>query len=98
MIGKYEIDEILCKWCEEAGIDHHSVYYNTTKYTHKKRCELTIYHPFPGYLIGKAGIYINKYKQEFEKELNRKVKINLVEVRVPQSPEEWNEYCKARIF
>lgn len=98
MIGKYEIDEILCKWCEEARTDHRLVYYNITNYIHKKRCELTIYHPYPGYLIGKAGVYINKYKQELEKELNRKVKINLIEASVPMSPEEWNEYFKARGF
>lgn len=91
MIGKYGIDEILCKWCEEAGTDHHLVYYNL-----KKKRELTIYHPFPGCLIGKAGVYINKYKQELGKELNRKIKINLIEVSVPMSPEEWDEYCKAR--
>lgn len=93
MIGKYGIDEILCKWCEEARIDHHLVYYNL-----KEGCELTIWHPFPGFLIGKAGVYIDKYKQELEKELNRKVKINFVEVSVPMSPEEWNKYFEARGF
>lgn len=98
MIGKYGIDEILCKWCEEAKIDHHLVYYNITNRIFKKRCELIIYHPFPGYLIGKAGVYIDKYKQELEKELNKKVEINLVEVSVPMSPEEWDEYIEARGF
>lgn len=98
MIGRYEIDKILCKWCEEAGADHHLVYYNITHHVFKKGDKLTIYHPFPGRLIGKAGVYINKYKQEFKKELNKKVKINLVEISVPMSPEEWVEYSKARGF
>ena len=44
------------------------------------------------------NVYIDKYKQELEKELNKKVKINLIEVSVPMSPEEWNKYFKARGF
>lgn len=98
MIGKYGVDEILCKWCEEAGIDYRSVYYNITHHIIKNGCELTIYHPFPGYLIGKAGVYINKYKQELEQELKEKVEINLIEARVPMSSEEWKMYFKSRGF
>lgn len=37
MIGKYGIDEILCKWCEEAKIDRHLVYYNITNRIFKKK-------------------------------------------------------------
>lgn len=100
MIGKYGIDEILCKWCDEASINYHAVYYTATRYipTDKNECEIIIYYPFPGYLIGKAGVYVDKYKQELEKELNRKVKINFVEVSIPMSPEEWNKYFEARGF
>ena len=100
MLGDYQIDEILCKWCWEASVDFHTLYYTATRYkpTDKNECEITIYYPFPGYLIGKAGVYIDKYKQELEKELNRKVKINFVEVNIPMSPGEWDKYLAARGF
>lgn len=99
MIGDYAIDEVLCNWCKEAGVDHRSIYYTVTHYIPTKEgCEVVIYHPHPGLLIGKAGVYVDKYKQELEKELNRKVKINFVEVSVPMSPEEWNKYFEARGF
>ena len=100
MLGDYQIDEVLCKWCDEVGVDHHMIYYTATPYspTSKKVCEIIIYYPRPGYLIGKAGIYVDKYRQELEKCLETEVKIRFVETNVPMSPEEWDEYFQSRGF
>ena len=100
MLGDYQIDEVLCKWCNEAGIDHHTVYYTATPYTptSEKRCEITIYYPRPGFLIGKAGMYVDKYRQELGKCLKTKVEVHFVETKTPMSPEEWDKYFEARGF
>lgn len=57
--------DILRKWKEECG----SKGVTQFKYSFSTGI-LTIYTAFPGYFIGKAGCYVDKYTEVFKNEIH----------------------------
>lgn len=61
MTGK-RIQRIVKQWKEEAGVTH------VIQWTYKDGI-LTLYTAQPGFLIGKGGVLVDKYKEIFKQEL-----------------------------
>lgn len=59
----YKIKNILKEWKKESGSTR------VIQYRYRNGM-LTIYSSQPGWLIGKAGVLVDKYKKIFEKEIH----------------------------
>lgn len=62
-------------WCNEAKYTRPVGYYNDLKGT------MTIYAEYPGCLIGRAGVFVNKFKESLKEEFHRDYEIKFVEIR-----------------
>lgn len=67
--------KILNEWCNEAEVKSPIGYYNDLD------ASIIIFTDSPGRLIGKAGMLVEKYKEQFNEEFHRDYKINFIEVR-----------------
>lgn len=67
--------ELIEKWCKESGVTTPVGYYNNHSGTIK------IYTDRPGWLIGKGGENVNKFKDELEKEFNMKYNVEFIEIK-----------------
>ena len=61
-------------WCKEAKYTRPVGYYNDLRGT------MTIYAEHPGYLIGKAGVYVYKFKESLKEEFHKDYEIKFVEI------------------
>lgn len=73
---KKDICSILENWCEEAGVKTPVGYYWNTS----KKC-WEIYTDRPGFLIGKAGVLVDKYKNILNKRFYCNYKIKIYEIK-----------------
>lgn len=100
MLTDYTIDEILIKWCNEAGTDFRKTTYQSERIisSTEEIYKVKIYTSRPGLLIGMMGCLYNKYKQEFEKNAETKVGIEFVEVKEIQTEKEWREHFRGMAY
>lgn len=68
------IKSIIRQWKYEAGVD------SPIMFKYDSSGEITIYTSQPGFLVGKAGTIINKFKLIFQNELRGFTGIKLQEV------------------
>lgn len=73
---KKDICSILENWCKEAGVKTPVGYYWNTS----QKC-WEIYTDRPGFLIGKAGVLVDKYKNMLNKRFYCNYKINIYEIK-----------------
>lgn len=76
-VEQTRIGKILKQWKDEAecrGVIQYSYSYSTNT--------LTIYTAFPGYLIGKGGERIDRYKERISNELRKHISIQLIETEL----------------
>ena len=66
---------LIENWCKEAHYTRPVGYYNDLNGT------MTIYAEYPGYLIGRAGVYVNQFKESLKEEFHRDYEIKFVEIR-----------------
>ena len=66
---------LIENWCKEAHYTRPVGYYNDLNGT------MTIYAEYPGYLIGRAGVHIYKFKESLKEEFHRDYEIKFVEIR-----------------
>ena len=66
--------KILNAWCAEAHVTSPVGYYNDYE-------TITIFTDKPGWLIGKAGTLVEKYKTLFNEEFHKDYKIKFIEVQ-----------------
>lgn len=69
------LTEIIKEWKDEAGVKG-IVQINAFPTV---RETLTIYTDLPGYMIGKGGCLVEKYKEKIQKEFPNIKKINFIE-------------------
>ena len=69
------IKEIIERWCKDAGVTTPVGYYDD------RSGNIEIYTDRHGWLIGKGGEKINKFKEELEKEFNVKYNIEFIEIK-----------------
>ena len=70
------VASILRKWCDEAGVKTPVGYYKNSS----EKC-WEIYTDRPGFLIGKAGILVQKYKAILNKRFYCEYTVKFHEVR-----------------
>ena len=99
MLSNYITDEILIKWCGEAGMNFRKVTYKIKPDVHKNEPDiLYIYTSRPGLLIGSKGCLVEKYKIEFSKEAQKFVEIEFIEVTEIMTEDEWDDFVRGRGF
>ena len=100
-ISVWDVMDIIRQWCEEAHLNISQVMFKLDKRTNKDTDVVKIYTDRPGYLIGKAGCIIDKYRKkmlevgsEYRLKYNIKydIQIELNEVHAVMSEEEENIY------
>ena len=77
-VRKYMQDKnrkLIENWCKEAKYTRPVGYFNDLHGT------MTIYAEHPGYLIGRAGVHIDKFKESLKEEFYRDYEIKFVEIR-----------------
>ena len=67
--------KLIENWCNEAKYTRPVGYYNDLRGT------ITIYAEYPGRLIGRAGVYVYKFKENLKEEFHRDYEIKFVEIR-----------------
>ena len=67
--------KLIENWCKEAKYTRPVGYYNDLRGT------MTIYAEYPGHLIGRTGIYINKFKEVLKKEFHKDYEVRFEEIR-----------------
>ena len=67
--------KLIENWCKEAKYTRPVGYYNDLRGT------MTIYAEYPGLLIGRTGIYINKFKEVLKKEFHKDYEVRFEEIR-----------------
>lgn len=105
-INIWDVIEVVRRWCEEAHVDIKRVMFKIDK-SNKNLDIIKIYTDRPGYLIGKAGSILDKYRKkmlevdsEYRLKYNIKydIKIELNEVHTVMSKEEENIYLDSLIM
>lgn len=100
-ISVWDVMDIIRQWCEEVHLNISQVMFKLDVHTNKDIDIVKIYTDEPGYLIGKAGCIIDKYRKkmlevgsEYRLKYNIKydIKIELNEVQTVMSKEEEISY------
>jgi ribosomal protein S3 len=73
------LPNILKKWKEESGVTNSIQFKRLFSRSTNGKCKLTIYTSRPGWLIGKAGCYADKYITEIKKEFGYIESIEIIE-------------------
>lgn len=73
--AKERNSKLIDTWCKECGVTTPIGYYNDHNGT------MTIYTDKPGWLIGKGGEKVNKFKEALKQEFHREYEVKFVEVR-----------------
>lgn len=106
-ISVWDVMHILREWCEEAHLNISQVMFKLDKRINEDTDIVKIYTDRPGYLIGKAGSIIAKYRKkmlevgsEYRLKYNIKydIEIELNEVHTVMSEEEENIYLDSLVM
>ncbi len=98
-ISVWDVMSILREWCDECKVDTKHVLFKLDTCTKEDVDIIKIYTDRPGWLIGKAGCMIYKYKKKMS-DLNVKynVEIQLEEVHRVWTKEEEDIYLDSLVM
>lgn len=79
MISGIIINEVIRDWCDECGIPYTSVMFRKLW---QNPGEIEVFTDRPGWLIGKAGVMLNKYTEKLQEKINKYKGNEIISIKI----------------